>query len=105
MCAGMMAMISAEATPAFTERVVSYVSIPRKNVATTPNHAGVKTQTSFKLMSTPKCCNPCQIQTDANCMPGYIVVPTGRPNGYHTVWSNHWKNFVAPFAAKYSAAL
>jgi hypothetical protein len=49
----------------------------------TPNHAGTRQHTSFRLITVPKCGSAFQMATEVICMPGKIVVPTGRPSGYH----------------------
>ena len=65
----------------FTGRDASYAIAPVIKVAITPNQAGIYTQTSFSGQESKMYL---LIHTAVNCIPGYIVVPTGRPRGYHT---------------------
>ena len=97
-------MINVEATAAFADLEHSNVSKPSNSVARTPNQTGTYTHTSFSDMSLPTNPSILQMSTDVICMPGYIVVPTGRPRGYQLMWSNHVKNLPQPFAARYSVA-
>lgn len=60
---------------------------PRKRVALEPNQAGTKQQTSLRdiFQAPPIHLSVFQITTEVICMPGYMVVPTGRPSGYQTL--------------------
>ena len=51
MCAGTMLMMSAAPAPAEREPEHSAVRKPRNHVADTPNHAGMRQQTSLREMN------------------------------------------------------
>jgi len=66
----MIAMIPAAKMPELIDPEHSCVSRPRKVVATTPNQAGTKQQTSFRLIGKPVAFITFQIVTEVICMPG-----------------------------------
>ena len=71
-CAGTMAMTSAAMTAEVALPLHSAVRKATRQVATPPNQAGKKTQTSLRLMRQPSPSAPSdfQIATAVTCMPG-----------------------------------
>eukprot|EP00955_Chlamydomonas_euryale_P073851 361871-Chlamydomonas_euryale.AAC.4 len=104
MCAGMTAMTSAPAGDALLNPEHSAASMPVSTDAAAPNHVGTKTQMSLSDQPSLRWSNVCLIATLVSCIPGKMVVPTGRPSGYQDVWSNHVKNFRRPSLYRYSVA-
>ena len=71
-CAGMMLMTNAATTADVPLPLHSAVRNATRSVATAPNHAGKKTQTSFRLIryESPSALRARQMLTAVTCMPG-----------------------------------
>ena len=89
MCAGTTAMHAAAAPAASHDPLACAATRPTHATDTTLHHAGISTQMSFSdtasalRPSTRAAHLPSRHRPTArNCIPGNIVVPTGRPIGY-----------------------
>ena len=70
MCAGTIAMMIDAAAPAEREPEHSAASRPRNQVAETPNQAGIRQHTSFRLIGLPSAFSARLSATAVICMPG-----------------------------------